>query len=78
MIRLTRLALIMPRNDRRIAALPRDPRADEYPMPPVPHGWYALMRSSELPRAKVVPLHYFGRALIAFRGPDGQPAVRTA
>jgi hypothetical protein len=31
-------------------------------MASVPHGWYALLRSSELPRGKVVPLHYFGRA----------------
>ena len=61
-----------------MTTLPRDPRADEYPMPPVPHGWYALLRSSQVPRGKVVPLHYFGRALIAFRGPNGKPAVRDA
>lgn len=61
-----------------MTTLPRDPRADEYPMPPVPHGWYALLRSNQVPRGKVVPLHYFGRALIAFRGPNGKPAVRDA
>jgi len=61
-----------------MTTLPRDPRADEYPMQPVPHGWYALLRSSQVPRGKVVPLHYFGRALIAFRGPNGKPAVRDA
>ena len=61
-----------------MADLPRDPRADEYPMPPVPWGWYAVLRSTELPRGKVVNLHYFGRALIAFRAADGQPAVRDA
>jgi len=61
-----------------MTTLPRDPRADEYPMPFVPHGWYAVLRSVQLPRGKVVPLHYFGRALIAFRGPDGRPAVRDA
>ncbi len=61
-----------------MASIPRDPRADEYPMPSVPHGWYALLRSSQLPHGKVVPLHYFGRALIAFRGADGSPAVRDA
>ncbi|MGW4212565.1 Rieske 2Fe-2S domain-containing protein [Lentzea sp. NPDC004789] len=64
--------------DDHMTTLPRDPRADEYPMPFVPHGWYAVLRSVQLPRGKVVPLHYFGRALIAFRGPDGRPAVRDA
>ena len=56
----------------------RDPRADEYPMPAVPHGWYALLRSEELRPGEVVSLHYFGRALIAFRGADGRAAVRDA
>ncbi|MBP5868624.1 MULTISPECIES: Rieske 2Fe-2S domain-containing protein [Streptomyces] len=60
------------------AALPRDPRADEYPMPSVPHGWYAVLRSGELRAGRVVSLHYFGRALIAFRGSDGRAAVRDA
>jgi phenylpropionate dioxygenase-like ring-hydroxylating dioxygenase large terminal subunit len=58
--------------------LPRDPRADEYPMPFVPYGWYAVLRASELRPDEVVSLHYFGRALIAFRGADGQAAVRDA
>ncbi|MFF6781164.1 Rieske 2Fe-2S domain-containing protein [Streptomyces sp. NPDC012510] len=56
----------------------RDPRADAYPMPSVPYGWYAVLRSAELPAGKVVGLHYFGRALIAFRGADGRAAVRDA
>ncbi|MFI2436707.1 Rieske 2Fe-2S domain-containing protein [Streptomyces sp. NPDC018693] len=47
-------------------------------MPPVPHGWYALLRSAELRPGRVVSLHYFGRALIAFRGTDGRPTVRDA
>ncbi|WAU81932.1 Rieske 2Fe-2S domain-containing protein [Streptomyces sp. Qhu-G9] len=47
-------------------------------MPTVPHGWYAVLRSSELRQNRVVSLHYFGRALIAFRGSDGQAAVRDA
>ncbi|WP_405818880.1 Rieske 2Fe-2S domain-containing protein [Streptomyces sp. NBC_01390] len=59
-------------------SLPRDPRADEYPMPFVPYGWYAVLRSSELRPGKVVSLHYFGRALIAFRGTDGKATVRDA
>jgi phenylpropionate dioxygenase-like ring-hydroxylating dioxygenase large terminal subunit len=47
-------------------------------MPSVPYGWYALLRSAELREGKVVSLHYFGRALIAFRGSDGQATVRDA
>ncbi|WP_211268561.1 Rieske 2Fe-2S domain-containing protein [Actinoplanes subtropicus] len=58
--------------------LPRDPLADTYPMPFVPDGWYALLRSRELGPGKVVSLHYLGRALIAFRGSDGRAAVRDA
>ncbi|MGW1270364.1 Rieske 2Fe-2S domain-containing protein [Streptomyces sp. NPDC002491] len=61
-----------------LADLSRDPRADRYPMPTVPHGWYAVLRSHELPPGKVVSLHYFGRALIAFRAADGRAAVRDA
>ena len=61
-----------------MAVLPRDTRADSYPMPFVPYGWYAVLRSRQLRPGRVVSLHYFGRALIAFRGADGQAAVRDA
>src|ERR1044072_6181480 len=61
-----------------LAALPRDPRADLYPMPAVPYGWYAVLRSVELRAGEIVSLHYFGQALIAFRGADGRPGVRDA
>lgn len=44
----------------------------------VPYGWYAVLRSRELRAGEVVSLHYFGRALIAFRGTDGRAAVRDA
>jgi nitrite reductase/ring-hydroxylating ferredoxin subunit len=47
-------------------------------MPSVPYGWYAVLRGDELPPGKVVSLHYFGRALIAFRGADGRATVREA
>jgi len=70
--------MLLRRRRDEIADLPRDPRADAYPMPPVPYGWYAVLRSAELRPGRVVNLHYFGRALIAFRGPDGQAAVRDA
>ncbi|MGL6236472.1 MAG: Rieske 2Fe-2S domain-containing protein [Segniliparus sp.] len=70
--------LARPRVIRDSKAPVRDPRADEYPMPFVPFGWYAVLRSKELPVGKLVSLYYFGRALIAFRGPDGNAAVRDA
>jgi nitrite reductase/ring-hydroxylating ferredoxin subunit len=47
-------------------------------MPFVPYGWYAVLRSDELRPGRLVNLHYFGRALIAFRGAAGQVAVRDA
>ncbi|WP_234383289.1 Rieske 2Fe-2S domain-containing protein [Streptomyces dysideae] len=37
-----------------------------------------MLRSAELRPDRVVSLHYFGRALVAFRGADGQAAVRDA
>ncbi|WP_264931072.1 Rieske 2Fe-2S domain-containing protein [Streptomyces sp. A012304] len=61
-----------------LTAVPRDPRADAYPMPSVPYGWYAVLRSTELRPGRVVSLHYFGRALVAFRGTDGRASVRDA
>lgn len=47
-------------------------------MPVVPYGWYGVLRSGELRPGKVVSLHYFGKALVAFRGADGRAAVRDA
>lgn len=47
-------------------------------MPFVPYGWYAVLRSDELRPGRLVNLHYFGRALVAFRGAGGQAAVRDA
>lgn len=70
---------MFPRRDRSgLTELARDPRADHYPMPTVPEGWYAVMRSSQLRPGKLVNLHYFGRALIAFRGKDGRATLRDA
>ncbi|HEY8982931.1 MAG TPA: Rieske 2Fe-2S domain-containing protein [Streptomyces sp.] len=61
-----------------LAQVPRDGRADAYPMPSVPYGWYAVARSGEVKAGKVTSLHYFGRALVAFRGQDGRAAVLDA
>ncbi|WP_245568450.1 Rieske 2Fe-2S domain-containing protein [Nocardia concava] len=70
--------MILHRENRELSKLARDPRADEYPMPMVPEGWYAVLRSAQLRPGKIVNLHYFGRALIAFRGSDGRASVRDA
>ena len=33
-----------------------------------PRGWFVISMSDELPRGAVVPLRYFGRDLVAYRG----------
>lgn len=57
---------------------PRDPRADQYPMPRVPYGWYGVLRTAELRAGAIEQLHYFGKDLIAFRDGDGQATVLDA
>lgn len=59
-------------------AEPRDPRADAYPMPRVPRGWYAVARSSEITGDAPTSLHYFGRALVGFRDEKGKAHVLDA
>jgi 3-ketosteroid 9alpha-monooxygenase subunit A len=43
-----------------------------------PKGWFAIGFSDEIPAAKAVPLRYFGRDLVAFRGEDGAVRVLDA
>lgn len=52
-----------------------DPRQERYPMHNRPAGWYALLRSSELRKGAVLPLHRFGQELVVFRGEDGRARV---
>src|SRR5258708_31374862 len=60
-------------------ALPPDAnRVAEWPMPHTPNGWYGVARSHEIGKQKVVPLHVFGRELVAFRGEDGVVRVLNA
>jgi len=47
--------------------LPRDPRADAYPMPAVPDGWYAVLRGRELRPGKVVSLLPHEKGMRALR-----------
>lgn len=51
---------------------------DRYPRMPIPNGWFALCRTRDLPRRKVMPVRAFGRELVAFRGDDGVARVLHA
>ena len=42
-----------------------------YPFPPFPDGWFQVGYSDELAPGQVVPLKYFGRELVLYRGEDG-------
>ena len=45
--------------------------AYRFPFTPFPSGWHVIARSDELSAGQVVPLHYFGRDLVAFRTESG-------
>ena len=45
---------------------------------PVPNGWFIVAAGDELAPGEVVPLYYFGRDLVLFRGEDGAPLVVDA
>ncbi|HZS37636.1 MAG TPA: Rieske 2Fe-2S domain-containing protein [Polyangia bacterium] len=49
-----------------------------YPFPDFPNGWFQVAYSDELAPGAVMPLSYFGRELVAFRGADGQASVLDA
>jgi 3-ketosteroid 9alpha-monooxygenase subunit A len=49
-----------------------------FPFPRYPNGWFQVAYSDELPNTGVLPLKYFGRDLVAFRGEDGQAHVLDA
>jgi phenylpropionate dioxygenase-like ring-hydroxylating dioxygenase large terminal subunit len=42
-----------------------------YPFPPYPNGWFQLAYADDLRPCGVMPLSYFGRELVLFRGEDG-------
>ncbi len=48
-----------------------------YPMP-MPFGWFQVAWSDEVAPGTSIPLHYFDRHLVAWRGEDGQPHVWDA
>jgi phenylpropionate dioxygenase-like ring-hydroxylating dioxygenase large terminal subunit len=49
-----------------------------YPFSSYPNGWFKVAFSEELKGGRVVPLRYFGKDLIAYRGQDGQANVLDA
>ena len=42
-----------------------------FDIPPFPNGWFQVAFSDELSTGDVLPLQYFGRHLVLFRGEDG-------
>ena len=49
-----------------------------FPLPPYPNGWFQVAYGDELAPGQVLPLQYFGRHLVAYRGEDGVPHVLDA
>jgi len=49
-----------------------------FPFPPYPNGWFQVAYADELQPGQVLPLSYFGRELVAFRGGDGKVSVLDA
>ena len=51
--------------------------AENFPLP-IPNGWFAVCFSDELAPGQVVPMHFFGRDLVAFRDETGVARVLDA
>ena len=49
-----------------------------FDIPPFPNGWFQVAYGDELGDAEVVPLQYFGKDLVLFRGQDGKARVLDA
>jgi nitrite reductase/ring-hydroxylating ferredoxin subunit len=45
--------------------------AARFPFPAYPNGWFQVAYADELARGQVLPLKYFGKDLVLFRGEDG-------
>ncbi|MFZ6179783.1 aromatic ring-hydroxylating oxygenase subunit alpha [Nannocystis pusilla] len=52
--------------------------SSRFPFTANPIGWFMVAYSDELKPAGVMPLHYFGRELVLFRGQDGVARVLDA
>lgn len=51
---------------------------NRFPFPRYPNGWFQVAYADELPPGGVMPLEYFGKHMVLFRGEDGQPHVLDA
>jgi phenylpropionate dioxygenase-like ring-hydroxylating dioxygenase large terminal subunit len=49
-----------------------------FPFARYPNGWFQVAYSHELEKGAVMPIKYFGRELVLFRGEDGKAAVLDA
>jgi nitrite reductase/ring-hydroxylating ferredoxin subunit len=49
-----------------------------YPFPRYPNGWFQVAYTDDLEKGGVLPLKYFGRDLVLFRGEDGVASVLDA
>jgi nitrite reductase/ring-hydroxylating ferredoxin subunit len=49
-----------------------------FPYEDFPRGWFQVAWSDDLKAGDVLPLHYFGRELVLFRGESGRSAVLDA
>ena len=52
--------------------------AARFPFPATPTGWYQVAYGTDVPPGSVVPLHYFGRELVCYRGESGTAQVLDA
>jgi 3-ketosteroid 9alpha-monooxygenase subunit A len=52
--------------------------ASRFPFTSFPSGWHVIALSDDLLPGGVVPLHYFGRDLVLFRGESGTPCLLDA
>jgi 3-ketosteroid 9alpha-monooxygenase subunit A len=60
------------------AAVERVPSGSKRFPFPLPNGWFQVAYSDELRAGELLPLHYFGRDLIAIRGSAGEARVLDA
>src|SRR4051812_31560864 len=60
-------------------AKPRPPMStNRFPFPRYPNGWFQVAYSDDLAAGGVLPLEYFGKQLVLFRGQDGKPYLLDA
>ncbi len=56
----------------------RDMADKRFPFAGLPSSWFVVAASGELEMGQVVPLRYFGRELVLYRGSDGKAVMLDA